>query len=125
PSAGTDLPPGVWGAGQPPIPGGHRGVVPRGSAPSALAAFSGTFPSGGADDASSAIEAPTPTSSSDGYASSPCTATSPISSAASGSRSFILNTYLMTMRMTNVTTASQTMMVSAAPAWMASCLPWP
>ena len=77
-------------------------------------------------DASSAIEAaPTLTSSSDGYASSPCTATSPISRTASGSRSFILNTYLMTIRMTNVTTASQTMMVSAAPAWMASCFGCP
>ena len=66
-----------------------------------------------------------PTSSSGGYASSPCTATSPISSTSSGSRSFILNTYLMTMRMTKVTTASQTMMVSAARNWMSNWRGWP
>jgi len=87
-----------------------------------LDAFSGTLPSGrGFGGTSSAIEeARTLTSSSDGYASSPCTATSPISSTSSGIRSFIRNTCLMTMRIPKVTTASQTMMVSAASAWMSS-----
>src|SRR5215472_14556417 len=60
-----------------------------------------------------------------GNASSPWIATSPTSRVASSIRSLIRSTYLMKYKMTAVTTASQTMIVTAAPSWMSNCFGWP